>query len=385
MPRRLATIALLLVAVAGFTLYARPQSAPAAAGTPATDARRLPDDAAVLSIIKARVESKRSAGIVVGLLDFAGKPRVVAYGDPGPGKPALDGDSVFEIGSISKVFSGTLLAILAGEGKVRLDDPVSKYLPATVKVPSRNNIVITLAHLAEQNSGLPRMPNNFTPKDPANPYADYTAEQMFAFLSKYELTRNPGEQFEYSNLGVGLLGQALARSQNMSYEALVDSRIFKPLGMTHSAIILTPWMQQHLALGHDATGRVTANWDIPAFAGAGAIRSTANDMLKFLDANLHLERGPLREAMKFAQTRRAPTSPPNGSIGLNWLHRKVNADTVIWHNGGTGGYRTFIGFDPDRKLGVVLLTNSGGAGSDDIGFHLVNPNIPLATVGGTAR
>lgn len=354
-------------------IFALPDTTPAS-GAPA--ARRFPSDSAVLAIIRQRVDEKRSAGIVIGLLEPDGRTRVVAYGDPGPGQPALDGNSVFEIGSVSKVFTATVLAELVQEGKVKLDDPVQRYLPSSVTLPTRSGKAITLGSLAEQNSGLPRMPSNFRPADPANPYADYDAKQMYEFLSSYQLPRDPGAQFEYSNLGVGLLGHALALATGQSYEDLQRARVWKPLGMLHTAITLTPWMKAHLALGHDAQGKVASNWDLDALAGAGAIRSTTNDMLKFADANLHPERGALQRAMGFARGDRAPAGP-RSRIGLNWLIQPSGADTIVWHNGGTGGYRTFLGLLPSRKMAVVVMTNTTGAGADDIGMHLLVPTIPL--------
>jgi D-alanyl-D-alanine-carboxypeptidase/D-alanyl-D-alanine-endopeptidase len=255
---------------------------------------------------------------------------------------------------------------------------VQKYLPAGVLVPSRGGKEITLGTLSEQNSGLPRMPANFHPKDPANPYADYTEQQMYDFISGYQLPRDPGASFEYSNLGVGLLGHALARAVGTSYEEMERKRVWEPLGMTHTAITLTPWMKQHLALGHDEKGDVTANWDLPTFAGAGAIRSTTDDMLKFASANLHPERGKLQEAMAFAHIERASAGSAIMGIGLNWFSRHALADTIVWHNGGTGGYRTFIGFIQSKKIAVVVMTNSGNEGADDIGMHLLVPALPLA-------
>lgn len=371
---RLLTLACLaLAATTPLPVTAQQQSR-----APAASTARAPflTDAQILAIIKQRVDEKRSAGIVVGILDPDGKTRVIAYGDPGPGQPPLDGNSVFEIGSITKVFTGILLADLVQEGKVGLDDPVQKYLPATVKVPSRNGKAITLRSLSEQNSGLSRMPNNFRPADQSNPYADYSVQQMYDFLSGYTLQRDPGEKFEYSNLGVGLLGHVLSLAAGKSYEELQRERIWAPLGMENTAITFTPWMKGHLAVGHDEQGNVVANWDIPTLAGAGAIRSTTNDMLKFLDANLHPERGRLQRAMAFAQQERAPAG--NMGIGLNWLRLHAGPDTIVWHNGGTGGYRTFIGFQPSRKRGVIIMTNTTGAGADDIGRHLLDPSSPLA-------
>ncbi|HET7186921.1 MAG TPA: serine hydrolase [Gemmatimonadaceae bacterium] len=343
----------------------------------AAPARSFPSDSAVLGIIRQRVEDKRSAGIVVGMLEPDGRTRVIAYGDPGPGRPPLDGNSVFEIGSISKVFTATVLAQLVQEGKVSLDDPVQKYLPSSVRMPSRNGKQITLGNLSEQNSGLPRLPTNFKPADPANPYADYHAPQMYEFLSGYQLTRDPGAQFEYSNLGVGLLGHVLSLATGQSYEEMERTRVWAPLGMEHTAITLTPWMKSHLALGHDPMGKVSANWDLDVLAGAGAIRSTTYDMLKFADANLHPERGALQRAMAFAHVERAPAGTPALGIGLNWISRHTGGDTIVWHNGGTGGYRTFLGLLPSRKMAVVVMTNSGGDGADDVGMHLLDPGIPL--------
>jgi CubicO group peptidase (beta-lactamase class C family) len=371
--RSTSSIALILLALASSSPARAQATAPAVA-----PARSFPSDSAVLAIIRQRVEEKRSAGIVVGLLEPDGRTRVVAWGDPGPGQPALDANSVFEIGSISKVFTATALAALVQDGKVKLEDPVQQYLSPSVRVPSRNGKVITLGSLAEQNSGLPRMPSNFKPANPANPYADYGAPQMYEFLTGYELPRDPGERFEYSNLGVGLLGHALGLATGQSYEELQRTRVWAPLGMEHTAITLTPWMKSRLALGHDDQGKVVSNWDLDALAGAGAIRSTTSDMLKFADANLHPERGALQRAMAFAQKERAPAGSPQTAIGLNWISLHAGADTIVWHNGGTGGYRSFIGLLPSRKMAVVVLTNSGGAGADDIGLHLLSPALPLA-------
>lgn len=371
--QRLTTLAILCGLVLGFSLPAQQQSA--STGASAAQATRLLSDAEILAIIKQRVDDKRSAGIVVGVIDADGRQRIVSYGDPGPGQPPLDGNSVFEIGSISKVFTSTVLAQLVQEGKVRLDDPAQKYLPSTVQVPTRNGKAITLGNLAMQNSGLPRLPSNLKPADSANPYADYTVQQMYDFLSSYQLTRDPGAEFEYSNLGVGLLGHILSRATGLSYEELERQRVWAPLGMTNTSITFTPWMKAHLAIGHDPQGQVAANWDLPTLAGAGAIRSTTNDMLKFMDANLHPERGALQRAMAFAHEQRAPAG--NMGIGLNWLIAHAGPDTILWHNGGTGGYRTFIGFEPSRKTGVVVMTNSAGDGADDVGFHILNSGLPL--------
>jgi CubicO group peptidase (beta-lactamase class C family) len=323
----------------------------------------------IAAAIKSRVDAKKSTGMVVATIEPDGSSSIAAFGDPGPGARPLDADSVFEIGSITKVFTATLLADMADRGEVKLDDPVALYLPSSVRVPEHNGKKITLIDLSMQVSGLPRMPDNFRPADPLNPYADYTTERMFDFLSRYQLTRDIGAQFEYSNVGVGLLGQALSRRAGKTYEALAIERVLKPLHMDHTGITLTPWMRAHLAKGHNASGEVTPNWDIPAFAGAGALRSTMNDMLKFARANLDGSGGRLQRAMQQTHVTRHDAGA-DMSIGMNWLIRRLNGRDVIWHNGGTGGYRTWIGFDKAHKIAAIVLTNSA-IGNDDLGFELV--------------
>ena len=341
-------------------------------------AQQFPAEATLQTLIKDRVDSQRSTGIVVGLLEPDGKTRVMAYNERRHGEPVFDARTVFEIGSITKVFTTSILADMVSRGEVGLDDPVAKFLPATVKMPSRGGREITLRELATQTSGLPRMPNNFAPKDPTNPYADYTADRMFAFLSSYSLTRDIGERYEYSNLGVGLLGEALARRTGMSYEALVTARILRPLRMMDTTITLSPELRSRLAAGHAASGALAPNWDLLAFAGAGALRSTAEDMLKFVSAQLNPGSSTLAKNMTLTHPAQKPTGP-EGKIGLGW-HIRIRPDREIrWHNGGTGGYRTFFGFDAAKRRGVVVLTNANTpAGGDDIGFHLLAGR-PLAS------
>jgi CubicO group peptidase (beta-lactamase class C family) len=328
-------------------------------------------NAEIAAAIKARVDAKKSIGMVVATIEPDGSHSMAAHGSPGPGAPRLDGNSVFEIGSITKVFTAILLADMADRGEVKLDDPVANYLPPGTRVPERGGRRITLLDLTTQSSGLPRMPDNLRPRDPSNPYADYTAEQMFEFLGRYELTRDVGATYEYSNLGVGLLGQALSRRAGKSYEALIKERLLDPLEMEHTGITLTPFMRAHLARGHNAQGDVTSNWDIPAFAGAGALRSTMNDLLRFARANLAPTGGRLQRVIQATHVRRLSTGRAEMSVAMGWHIRHANGVDVVWHNGGTGGYRTWMGFDKSRKVAAIVLTNSTPS-NDDLGFELVH-------------
>ncbi|HEX5007149.1 MAG TPA: serine hydrolase domain-containing protein [Hyphomonadaceae bacterium] len=349
----------------------------AAAAPAAAQARSaFPDNAAITKLLKDRVDDGRATGLVVGVMDADGSTRIVSYGSAGAGAEPLGANSVFEIGSITKVFTATVLADMARKGQVKLDAPAQTYAPAGMVLPRRGDKQITLLNLSEQNSGLPRMPSNFRPSDAMNRYADYSVDQLNAFLGGYQLPRDIGATFEYSNLGVGVLGAILANTSGKSYEAMVQDRVLRPLGMTMTGIALTPAMKKALAKGHDPAGGVTANWDLPTLAGAGALRSNMTDMLKFLDANVGPPKDDLERAMRDAQKPRAPAGP-NMQIGLNWLTTKTRSGVeYVWHNGGTGGYRSFIGFDPARQVGVVVLSNQA-ISADDIGAHLLDPTLPL--------
>jgi serine-type D-Ala-D-Ala carboxypeptidase/endopeptidase len=342
-----------------------------------------PPDAEIRKILADRIGDKdRGAALVVGVIDAKGR-RVVSYGSLAKDdKRPLDGDTVFEIGSITKLFTSLVLMDMVQKGEVSLTDPVSKYLPASAKIPERNNKKITLQDLSTQSSGLPRMPSNFAPKDASNEFVDYSVEQLLQFLSGYQLTRDIGAQYEYSNLGVGLLGYALAQRAGVDYDTMVRSRICEPLGMNDSRVALAPGMKARLATGHGPVLNPVSNWDFSAaFAGAGALRSTANDMLKFLAANLGYTKTPLAASMAKQVSIRREAGMANMEIAYGWLVQSRGGRSIIWHNGGTGGYRSFVGFDPKSRVGVVVLTNvSTAAGPDDIGRHLLDASYPLATV-----
>ena len=346
-------------------------------GAGAQSVRQVPADSEIRKILVDRVDKyKQSVGIVVGVIEPQGR-RVVAYGSLAAGDPRpLNGDTVFEIGSITKVFTSLLLADMVERGEVELSDPVAKFLPSTVRVPERRAEQITLEDLATHTSGLPRMPGNVDPSDPDNPFAEYSVDRLYEFLSSYQLPRDIGERFEYSNIGGALLGHALAQRAGASYEALVESRITRPLGMDSTGVELTPEMKSRLAVGHAYGLEPTSNWDLGALGAAGALRSTANDLLTFLAANLGYTTTPLFQAM--TGMRKVRRDRDRGTIGLEWFFDLRGAVEIVSHSGSTGGYQSFIGYDPKARIGVVVLSNNGtGAGVDDIGFHLLNPVVPL--------
>jgi CubicO group peptidase (beta-lactamase class C family) len=312
------------------------------------------------------------AGITVGILQH-GVRRIFTYGTAKP-------DSVFEIGSISKTFTALILAQMIQQQKVRLDEPVRALLPPNT-VAKPDGPEITLLDLSDQHSGLPRMPDNFAPADRANPYADYNAKLLYAYIAKHGVALPPNAKFEYSNLGVGLLGQALADRANLPYPELLHQQVTGPLHMTDTAITLTPALQARFIQGYNSKFQPAHAWDLDALAGAGAIRSTAADMLTYLDAQLHPNHLPASTLAApngktlpaaIEQTHVLHADVGNGThIALNWFH--IDDTGTFWHNGGTGGYSSYAAFNPQQDFAIVVLNNvSPGENSlaDILGAHI---------------
>ena len=333
-------------------------------------------DQAIRSILAERIDNlHQGVGIVIGIVDHTG-PRFISYGKFGLDDPRpVDEDTVFEIGSVTKIFTSTILADMVQRGEVSLNDPVAKYLPLNVKMPRHAGKQIVLLDLATHTSGLPRMPTNVSPKNLENSLADYTVLNLFEFLSGFQLKRNIGSKFEYSNLGVGLLGQALAGRAGMDYEAMVKARVTSPLGMDNTGIALTQTMQAHFAKGYDWTRAPAPPWDIPALAAAGALRSNARDLLIFVAANLGYLDSPLAPAMhSMIKVRRK--AEDGYDISLGWIVATRRGRQIFWHDGATNGYQAFAGYDAKSKVGIVALSNMN-APVDDIGMYLLDPSTPL--------
>lgn len=335
--------------------------------TPApVDVRRLIDE---------RVASGRSVGIVATQIR-AEEESVSAAGEAGEGQAPLSRDSVFELGSIGKALTATLLAEMVERSEVSLDEPVDELLPAGMSTPTRNGRRITLVHLATNTSGLPRLPTNMRAAEPDNPYADYTVDELYEFLETYELPREIGAEYEYSNLGFGLLGHALASRAGRGYEELVRERVLKPLAMYSTRIRPTDEMTRLFALPHDEGGHIVSRWELAALAGAGSFLASVDDVIRFARANIFPPDSLLGRAIAATHVpRHAVTS--KRSIGLAWHTDRAFERDLIWINGQTGGSHGFVGFDPVSRAGVVVLSNSVSS-IDDLGFHLLDTRLDLA-------
>lgn len=344
-------------------------------------------DRDLAAVIKSgKLSPAMGVGITIGVVSH-GTRRVLVYGMAKP-------DSVFEIGSISKTFTALLLAQMVQQGKVRLDEPVRELLPAGTVAKPASGAEITLLDLSDQHSGLPRMPDNFHPADPNNPYADYNAKLLYAFIGNHGVALPPNAPFGYSNVGVGLLGQALANHAGMSYADLLREQITGPLGMHDTGITLTPEMKARFIDGHDGEYHPAHSWDLDALAGAGGIRSTAADMLTYLEAQLHPDQLP-RSALASPQGKTLPAAiamthvihaevGPKMHIALNWFCNDPTGS--YWHNGATGGYSSYAMFNPEKDYAVVVLSNVSTTQTeftDKLGEHIAQrlagaPAIALA-------
>lgn len=342
---------------------------PASAPPPST--WMLPEEGAVRALLVRRIDlERRGVGMVVGTTSRKGR-RVVAYGASGAGPP-VSGDTLFEIGSITKVFTALLLQDMALKGEVGLDDPVSKYLPADVRVPMRNGKVITLRQLATHTSGLPRDFTHIKAQRLEDIYAGADEAALYKLLNTYELPRDPGAEWSYSNLGVGLLGVALSRRAGVDLDTLIRQRITGPLGMPTTTLKVATISKERLATGHDANLR-----PVPPFptgdgvAAAGGIRSSVNEMLNLIEVALGYRRSPLAAPMSAMLTQDGP-----GLAGMRqamgWMAIDMPSGRIFNHSGGTMGQRAFAAFNRTTGQGVVVLSNAeGAAGADDIGLFAI--------------
>lgn len=325
-----------------------------------------------------------NAGSSVVMAEVSEKgTRFASYGKLSKNAAArpVDENTIYEIGSITKVFVGILLADAARRGEVKLDDPISKYLPKTVKPPTFNGKEITLLDLTTHTSALPRLPDNLNPKDAANPYADYTAQNAYDFLSSYKMTREIGTKYDYSNFAVGLLGHILSLRAKMRLEQLMTVRIFKPLKMIDTSFVLPAAKRPRHAQGLDENNNPVANWDFDVLAGAGAIRSTAADMARFISANLGLTKTPLYQSMLAAQKMQRQGANQYEKIGLGWLGIDFIGTTAVLHGGSTYGFSSYVLLATEKKKGSFIAWNWGGANGveflQSVAFHLINDKLPI--------
>jgi CubicO group peptidase (beta-lactamase class C family) len=314
------------------------------------------------------VDGQLVPGMAIGIYED-GNIETYGLGVMSKDQPAApDASTIYEIGSVSKVFTGLLLAEAVTRKEVTLDTPLSRLLPPDVKPPKHDGQEITLEELATHFSGLPRIPSNMSANSLVNPYADYGKDKLFAFLNGYQVPEKPGAKFEYSNLGMGLLGTLLAHKAGVDYETLLHERITAPLAMTDTAVSLSTNQWRRVAPPHRGGVRVS-NWDFTALAGCGGVRSTVNDLLKFVAAHIAPESSPMAASIQLASQRRRGIPETRRSMALGW---EIAGDgTTLWHTGQTGGYSAAVFVNPPMKKGVVVLANGADSAVDVLGERLI--------------
>lgn len=303
-------------------------------------------------IVNPYITQKDNMGLAVGIIDN-NQSKEYFFGKTAKNKGKPDKNTLFEIGSITKVFTTTALAKMVVDKKVNLNDNLDKFISS----PNYNGKKIKLVDLATHRSSLPKVPDDMFKDiaDPLNPYANYSKEQMYKFIKEYKLNRAPGTSYDYSNLGMGVLGDVLAGLEKKDYNTFITDKIFKPLKMNNTTLSPSRLQLKNSAIGH-YVGEPVIMWDFASMAGAGAIKSDITDMLKFLKANIDLKNSSLKDAMILAHK---PINKEAGfQMGLGWHISQLNNDSIIWHNGATGGFTSFLGFSKNKNKGVVVLSNS---------------------------
>ncbi|NGX28397.1 MAG: Beta-lactamase [Candidatus Anoxychlamydiales bacterium] len=324
------------------------------------------------NIMKECVDGGHTQGMVIGIIKEDGtkfyKYGQMAVDDSTP----IDENAIFETGSITKIFTSLLLAQMVRNGDVKMDDPIEMYLPKGVKVPQFNGKKITFDHLATHSAGFDYMPENFIMSDMYNPFRGYSVESLYDYLSNYELDYEPGTQYKYSNVCVGLLSHILSLLTNKEFEELVTERLLKDLQMDSTIVNILPEMEKRFPKAH-MRDKIVPHWKCEVFEGAGALHSTPKDLARFIEANLGFYKTDLYPLLKEACQSRGSQEVPYLDVGHEWNISYQYKPEMIYHGGATGGHQIFIGFCPETKTGVVVCSNSC-AWIYDIGRNILNKN-----------
>jgi CubicO group peptidase (beta-lactamase class C family) len=313
-------------------------------------------DKKVDTVARAYIQKANTVGLIIGILEN-GKVSTYSYGETIKKNGKLpNSDNFFELGSITKTFTATLLAYYVNQGKVKLTDPVTKFLPDSVaENPELKGI--TLLNLSNHTSGLARIPDNLISHatDPLDPYKDYTKTLLYQYLKSCKLESKPGEKYAYSNLAVGLLGSILERVGKETFQQMVREIICRPLGMYSTDQYLNPLLTPRFVQVYNTAGLPTEPWDFDVLAACGALRSTLNDMMLYAKANLHPGTDELSKAIELTHK---TTFNKDVKIGLAWHIITVDGIDYYFHNGGTNGSSSFLAFNNEKNIAVVILSNA---------------------------
>ena len=349
-----------------------------AAEPPAADPQILPD-VELQRMLDDRVATYQdTVGLVVGIVTPKGR-KIFTRGtyDVGDDIP-VDGDTVFDIGGVSKLFTALLLSDMAHKGEVSLADPAQKYLPPDMKLPVRGR-PITLLDLATHRSGLPPETSNVLITDPNNPNKTVSQEQLGKFLAGYELPRDVGSEYEYSNLGYRILAMALAERGQKSFASLLSARILEPMHLASTGFEPAGAVKDKVTIGHDGHLRAINPKPLPSLLGADSLKSDVKDLMELVAAALGLSNSTLAPSVADTLKVRVATDVPERAAMLGWYAATVHGTEIIWLNSQADGYRSFVGLAPAKHVGIVLLSNSVNP-IDDLAIHLLDPQSPVRTL-----
>lgn len=322
----------------------------------------LKTDDLIKQSVDAYLNNPENTGVSIGIVK-GDKEYYYSYGTTSnPANTNIDANSLFEIGSITKIFTSIILAQDVLQHKASLEDKVSRYFP---DISNRELDKVSLRDLVTHSSGLPRMATNFSAsiKDEGNPYRSFGEQELKDYLSIATLNWEPGVKYLYSNVGVGLMGYILSQQHHLGYESLVQQKVCHPFGMYNTVMNFNGEQRKALALGH-SNGNIVSNWDFQdATAGQGALRSSAKDMVKFIKMNLFPEQSPFKDAILLTQQLQFTDKNNGRQMGMGWHMGTFRNEKYLEHTGGTGGYRSFICVLPESKMGIIVMSNS----NNDVG------------------
>jgi len=333
----------------------------------------MPDPTASV-VLKRLMAQEEAACVAVGLVADAGG---MSFGcTPGAGPVSFDRDTLFEIGSITKVFTGLLLADMVRRGEVALSDPVSKYSRPGAELPKFEGREVTLLDLVTHTASIPRQPPGFAPTIPDNPYSTFTVDDLYRALAQTKITRPIGKAPEYSNFGFMWLSEMLSRRAGKPFETLLRERVLEPLGMKDTMITVPPSLAKRRAAGHGPGYRTVPFWDMePQLAGVGGLKSSLADMMRFAETMAGRRDSPLKETIVLAFT---VLSQQVGArtTAYAWSALERDGGRLYAHNGGTGGFSSALVVNPARRTAAFVLVDSQ-ANFDDLAFHLVDAGMTL--------
>jgi len=333
-----------------------------------TNKKATPLDLEVDKAVAEFMYNPKNAGLSVAIIKN-GQTYIYHYGEVKKGSKQLpDNNAIYETGSITKTFTGILLAKAIEDKKLSLYDDVRKFLPAKCADLAFGNHPIILKHLANHTAQIPRLPENFDQQpyfDPLNPYKNYTADMLYDYLSTLRIKEMPGVKQDYSNTGMMLLGDVLEKTYEMDYDKLMKTYITKPLEM-NSTFINVPEKQKDAFITGYYEGNETPHWDW-SLPGAGGVKSTLGDMALYLKANMD-------NSVPYIRFSHEPTfKKENEAAALGWfINRTAGGNSMHWHNGGTYGFSSFLGYVREKNCGIVILANSFTNGElDAMGIKLL--------------